>query len=67
MIDRRDLAVAQGFVERSLEMDVEEGRPGAQEILNHFIIIQESLVEYERERKLLAERMDQILFQLRSR
>jgi hypothetical protein len=67
MIDHRDLAVAQGFVERSLEMDIEEGRPSAQEILAHFVTIQEALVEYERERKLLAERMDQILFQLRSR
>jgi hypothetical protein len=67
MIDRRDLAVAQGFVERSLELDVEEGRPGAQEILNHFIIIQESLVEYERTLKLVSEKLDQILFGLRNR
>jgi hypothetical protein len=66
MIDRRDLAVAQGFVGRSLEMDVEEGRPGSEEVLRHFNTIQEAIVEYERERKLLAERMDQILFQLRS-
>jgi hypothetical protein len=67
MIDRRDLAVAQGFVERSLEMDVEEGRPGSEEVLRHFTTIQDTIVEYERERTLLAERMDQILFQLRSR
>jgi hypothetical protein len=67
MIDRRDLAVALGFVERSLELDFEEGRPGAQDIFNHFTTIQDAIVEYERERKLLAERMDQILFQLRSR
>jgi hypothetical protein len=67
MIDRRDLAVAQGFVGRSLEMDVEEGRPGATEILAHFVTIQESLIEYEREMKLVSEKLDQILFQLRSR
>lgn len=67
MINRRDLAVAQGFVERSLEMDVEEGKPGSEEILRHFTLIEESITEYERELSLVAAKLEQILFQLRSR
>jgi hypothetical protein len=62
-----DIAVAEGFLERYLEMDVEEGKPGSDKAFEHLHTLLDAIDGYEREMMLVSAKLDQILFQLRSR
>lgn len=49
LVDPMQIAQGQGFIRRYLELDVESGKPGAEQALEWFTIVENGISAYRKE------------------